>query len=189
MDLLEVVAVKRQLEQEFASFTMVPKSESTFMKAVGKFLYLLTFGRQNTFMTDFTTTIGFTIYTPSGWMGWSPTTQAVILRHERVHMRQQRKYSRVLFGLLYLFIFFPLGLAWYRAKFEMEAYEESLRANHEYGMDITGPALKANIVGQFTSGNYAWMWPFRGYVEHWYDDAVKKVLASAAPTVGQSVSN
>jgi hypothetical protein len=176
MDLLELSSVRRDLEKEFPTFVLIPKSESFFMRLIGFLLKVLTFGKMNSFMDSFTTTIGFTVYTPAKWETYSPMSQAVTLRHERVHMRQQKKYSRIVFGFLYLFVVLPIGLAWYRAKFEMEAYEESLRAYQEYGADITGPALRESIVGHFTTAQYAWMWPFRGHVERWYDETVTKVL-------------
>jgi hypothetical protein len=180
MDILELSVVRRELEKEFPTFITVPKAESWFMQTLGFLLKVLTFGKMTAFMTSFTTTVGYTVYTPKNWETYSPLSQAVTLRHERVHMRQAKKYTRVLFGLLYLLVFLPVGLAWYRAKFEMEAYSESLRAYREYGVDITGPALRESIIGQFTSGNYAWMWPFRGYVERWYDETVREVLRTVS---------
>ncbi len=176
MDLLELTVVRRDIEKEFPTFVMVPKSESSFMRILGFLLKILTFGKMTAFMDSFTTTIGCTVYTPEKWDTYSPLSQAVTLRHEREHMRQAKKYTRVIFGILYLFVFFPVGLAWYRARFEMEAYEESLRAYQEYGVDITGPALRESMIGHFTTAQYAWMWPFRGHVERWYDETVSRVL-------------
>ncbi len=70
----------------------------------------------------------------------------------------------------------PGGLAYFRKKFEMEAYEESLRTLHKYlGIKAFTPALKEFYISQFTSANYFWMWPFRKNLEAWYDGVVAKI--------------
>jgi hypothetical protein len=148
------------------------------MRAIGFFLNFITFGKMTSFMRSFTTTIGATVYTPALWDSWMLESQAAVLRHERIHMRQSRKYTPVLFKFLYLFAFLPFGLAYFRAKFEMEAYEESLRTYHSYGSDITSAALKASVVGHFTSAEYCWMWPFRKSVEDWYDKTVQSIVST-----------
>ena len=104
-----------------------------------------------------------------------------VLRHERVHMRQRRKYTMPLFSFLYLFFPLPIGLAYFRAKFEWEAYEETMRAVYEYcGPDfLKREAFKENVISHFTTAQYAWMWPFRSTVEKWYDEAVRKILSNS----------
>jgi len=183
MDSTELTVLRRDIEREFPTFVMVSKRDSLLMRAVGRFLLILSFGKMKQFMTNFTTTIGDTVYTPTDWETFSPRSQTIILRHERVHMRQARKYTRFWFSFLYLFVFFPIGLAWYRAKFEMEAYTESLRAYREYGIDITQPDIKANILKHFTTAEYLWMFPFKGYLERWFDRTVQEVLATTKPGV------
>ena len=189
MDILEVAVVRREIEREFPLFTVVEKENSSFMRLIGFLLKVVTFGKMTAFMTSFTTTIGWTMYVSSNWSSYSPLEQAVTMRHERVHLRQQQRYSRVGFALLYLFAFLPLGLAWFRARFEMEAYTETLKAYRQYGADITGPALRASIISQFTSANYGWMWPFRTYMEHWYDSTVQKLLSTSPTGVSYDKSN
>ena len=84
------------------------------------------------------------------------------MRHERVHLRQRRRYGDLVMTFLYLVPFFPLGLAYGRARIEWEAYTETMRATAELlGSDARDrTALRAHIVQQFTSGAYGWMWPF-----------------------------
>ena len=183
MDSTELTVLRRDIEREFPTFVMISKRDSLLMRAVGFFLLVLSFGKMKQFMTNFTTTIGDTVYTPTDWETFSPRSQTIILRHERVHMRQARKYTRFWFSFLYLFMFFPIGLAWYRAKFEMEAYTESLRAYREYGIDITQPDIKASILMHFTTAEYLWMFPFKGYLEKWFDKTVLEVLATTKPGV------
>lgn len=155
------------IKKEFPNFKLVPKSESTFMKVLA---FLLRIIGNKTFMESYITTINTTVYTHAGWDASKESSKAAILRHERVHMRQARKYTFPLYAFLYLLFPLPLGLAWFRAKFEMEAYKESMRATYWLG---GLPALQRNtykeyILSQFLTGVYGWMWPFRHSMEVWY---------------------
>jgi hypothetical protein len=167
----------KQIKEEFPDFEIVPKNSSKFMKILNLLLKVITFGKMNRFMTDYTTTIGHRIYTSSEWENRSITTQLSTLRHERVHMRQAKKYGRFLYSLLYLLLPVPVGFAFFRAKFEMEAYEETLRAMHEfYGPTVFTKTTKEVILGYFTGPDYFWMWPWRSNLEAWYDNFVDKLL-------------
>jgi hypothetical protein len=103
----------------------------------------------------------------------------ILLRHERVHLRQRRRYGGALMTFLYLVPFLPLGLAYGRARIEWEAYTETLRATAE----LRGPEalqsadLREQIVRRFTGPDYGWMWPFRSMVEGWYDRVVRELLS------------
>jgi hypothetical protein len=87
-------------------------------------------------------------------------------------MRQGKKYSRPVYSFLYLMAFFPIGLAYFRAKFEMEAYAETLAVLRERGANLTSPIFKNAYVGYITGPLYLWAWPFKAYVERWYDTTV-----------------
>jgi len=176
MDLIELAVVTRDIEREFSSFVMIRKEDSWLMRLINVVFFILTFGQMKAFMTSFTTTLGTAVYTPKQWDTFSPMSKAVILRHERVHMRQARKHTWLWFSFLYLFAFFPVGLAWYRAKFEMEAYAETLRAYHEYGVDIQRGDIKARMLQHFTTAQYLWMFPFSGYLSRWFDETVAEIL-------------
>ena len=164
---------------EFPGFRVVRKSDSRFMKVLSFLLVVVTFGQMRSFMDGFTTTIGSTVYTPSLWEKMPDEEKCSILLHERVHLRQQKRYGRLLFGFLYLVVFFPLGLAYFRARFEKEAYTETMRSIKErHGAGVLySKSLRQSIVRHFTSAEYGWMWPFKGAVERWYDDTVEKLNA------------
>ena len=83
-------------------------------------------------------------------------------------------------AFLYLVPFFPLGLAYGRARLEWEAYAETLRATAEYrGLEAAlDEALRRKIVGRFTGGAYGWMWPFSRQVQHWFDQVVAELQPS-----------
>lgn len=155
---------------EFPKFKTVYKKDSWMMRALSHFMV-------STFMDSFVTTIWNTVYLPNHWDSYDEATKCGLLRHERVHMRQARKLTFPVFALLYLLVIFPIGLAYCRARFEMEAYTESLTADKDYGDDYSSPEKKAWLLSQFTSGNYGWMWPFPGAVGKWIDEAVAKLDA------------
>jgi len=166
----------QEIAREFPDFKVVPKSESRLMRAIDVALKLITLWRMRTFMTRFTTTVGMTVYVSPEWEQRSEKSRMVILRHERGHMRQARRYTRPVFSLLYLVV---LPAVWtFRAKFEAEAYEESMRAAAElFGPGALDDEHRRWTVRHFTSAEYFWMRPFRRSVERWYDGARDRILA------------
>ena len=167
-----------ELRAEFPRFVVIKKSESPLSKAIDVFLKTITLGGQREFMTRFFTVIGDRLYVPPSWDDIDPVAAVITLRHERVHFLQRRRYTLPLFALIYVFLPFPIGLAYGRARFEFEAYTETLRATLELrGEDaVKSPELRERIVELFVSPHYGWMWPFRKTVERWYDDALAEVL-------------
>lgn len=153
---------------EFPKFKIANKQESQFMKSIA-----LVMGKR--FMTNYITTIHTTVYVPDGFDRWTEASKCALLRHERVHMRQARKWTFPLYAVLYLLAYLPLGLAYFRARMEWEAYEESLAAFKDYGLDYSSDGRRAWLVEQFTSSAYGWMWPFPKTVTKWFDDAVAKL--------------
>lgn len=167
-----------QLKKEFPKFKIILKSQSLLMKTINIFLKIVSFGLMKTFMISFTTTIGDTIYVPSSWeTEWDDTTKIIILRHERIHMLQKKHYTMILFAILYLFIPFPIGFAYFRKKFEQEAYEESMKATAELrsAIILELPEYRNHIIGQFVSANYLWTWFSRKSIEAWYDKQVEQL--------------
>ena len=169
-----------ETKKEFPDFEIIEKEKSALMKLIDVALKIITFGQMKLFMTGFITVLGNKVYVPGSWEDATVTSKAEIIRHERVHMRQSKKYGRVLFSILYLLVPFPLGIAYFRKKFEQEAYEESFKAIYEYhGEKAFTPRLKESMIAHFTTAQYFWMWPFRKSVEAWYDEAVKKTLSGS----------
>jgi hypothetical protein len=86
-------------------------------------------------------------------------------------------------AFVYLVPFFPLGLAYGRARLEWEAYVETLRATAEhYGLDaVRAPDLRDRIIERFTGPDYGWMWPFPRTVGRWYDETVSVLEGAGAP--------
>lgn len=159
-----------EVSNEFPDFKLLPKAGSAYMRFLNSLLGIVTLGAASEFMTGYNTTVGNTIYTPSSWDTKPLVERAVEIRHERTHMRQARKYGRIGFSLLYLFVFLPIGLAYFRARFEFEAYVEQMHACREYGLPIDN-VFREHVISKFTSPIYGWMFPFRTEVSLWYDRA------------------
>lgn len=168
-----------ELRAEIPGFRVVRKDRSRMHRAIHQFLRVVTFGQMTSYLDSFQTTIGKTVYVTSDWDDWEPDRRYVTLRHEAVHLRQFRKFTLPGMALLYVFLPLPMGLAWFRAYFEKQAYAESIRAAAE----VWGPDYPASdqyreyIIGQFTSASYGWMWPFPRSLTRWYE----RVLATVPP--------
>ena len=173
-------ALLAEIRSEFPSFRIVPKRGDRLSALIDRILRWVTFGAQHEYMTRYHTVLGNTLYVPDGWETTRCIDRIITLRHERVHLRQRRRYGDVLMAFLYLVPFFPLGLAYGRARIEWEAYAESVRATAELkGIEqARSDAMRRYVVGQFTSGAYGWMWPFRSRVDAWYDGVLAELDSS-----------
>jgi hypothetical protein len=176
-------ALLADMRREFPRFRIVDKAGNVFSSLIDGALRLVTFGAQRHYLTRYHTVIGDTLYVCGAWHSMSDVARVILLRHERVHLRQRRRYGMALFAALYLLPFFPLGLAYGRARLEWEAYTETLRATAElHGIGaLSDSALRREIVRRFVSGDYGWMWPFSRTIERWYDQAVAEITRTTQP--------
>jgi hypothetical protein len=170
-------ALIAEIRSEFPDFRIVKKPDSALQRAIHTALVVITLGAQRRYLDGYQTTIGQTVYVTSDWDACPALDRYVTMRHERIHLRQFARYGLVLMSFLYLFVPFPVGIAWFRARLEWEAYAESIRAQVEvHGRGAAAePRFRERIVSQFTSGAYGWMWPFRRAVESWYDDVLRSL--------------
>lgn len=159
-----------EMSEEFPRFRIIPKSESALQKLIHQALVVLTLGQMREYLSGYQTTLGQRIYTTPNWERRSRADRYAVLCHERIHMRQFRRYTWPGMTLLYLLVPLPMGLAYFRARFEMEAYAESIRAAAElHGVaHVREASFRDHILKQFTSASYGWMWPFPGYMARWY---------------------
>ncbi len=154
-----------------ATVRIVPKAGVWHQRAIHQLLRVVTFGAQSAYLDRYVTTLWHTVYVPPDWEARPVEERWATLRHELVHVRQFERWG-ALMAIAYLLLPLPLGLAWFRMRFEREAYEETLRAWHELGGRAACEPLREHIVRQFTSGSYGWMWPFPRAVERWFDGFV-----------------
>ena len=173
-----------EIRAEFPAFRIVAKDGDRLSGLIDKALKLVTLGGQSQYLTHYHTVLGDTLYVPSGWEQTPPVRKMILLRHERVHLRQRRRYGGVLMALLYVLPLLPMGAAYGRARIEWEAYQETIRATAELeGIEAAkSPALRAHVVRQFTSAAYGWMWPFPSAVNKWYEKALQAIVAEARET-------
>lgn len=138
---------------------VVRKDKSWLMRAIGFFLGAW-------FMERAWTTISpWRIYYPttldSFWVGRSPA-EGLVIEHESVHIRQARRWP-VLWQLSYLLAPVPVLLAWFRWRWEREAYLVQLYAS------AATPAELAETLWR----RYAWPWP-KAWMVRWFDERAKE---------------
>jgi hypothetical protein len=168
-----------EIRREFPRFCIIEKRTSPLSRLIDVVLKVLTVGAQREFMTRYHTVLWDRLYVPDLWARTPDLSRLITLRHERIHLRQRRRYGDFVMTFLYLIPFFPLGLAYGRARIEWEAYTETIRATAEYRglVAARSPDLRQHILKQFTSGAYGWMWPFPSMLNRWYDDALRRIEA------------
>ena len=172
-----------EMRDEFPRFRIVHKRDSSLSRFIDVLLRILTFGAQRAFMTHYHTVLWDTLYVPDRWGSTPDVARLITLHHERIHLRQRRRYGDIVMTFLYLVPIFPLGLAYGRARIEWEAYAETIRTTARYrGPEAARhPDLRAHIVAQFTGGSYGWMWPFRKQIERWYDAVLAELDGNPDP--------
>lgn len=177
-------ALLGELTAEFPRFRLVAKEGDALSRVIDRLLRVITLGAQDRYLTEYFTVLGDTLYFPPGWDRMSDVDRVILLRHERVHLRQRRRLGTVGMALVYLLPLLPVGLSLGRARLEWEAYAETLRATAELlGPEAArSPELRRRIISRFTGPDYAWMWPFPAMVGRWVDGVLSEV---APPSAGQ----
>ena len=136
------------------------KEESTLMKLLS-WLYFW----DPTFIKTHTMTVFRTIYAPNGKVSGAQ------LAHECQHIQDFRDYH-----VWYLFSSaFLLPAFWtMRAHWERRAYTHNIRAwvaNNGKHADSSG--LQKQLVDQFCTSKYLWMWPNEKAVREWVLETIK----------------
>jgi len=167
--------------QYIPKFKIAFKDKSKFMKLLSVILFFLP-----SFMTRYTTTIGYTVYFPSETnLDKNPEGNLRVLAHEFVHMMDYKKYN-ILFSLGYIFphIFAVFSLfalmaisfsnlwllsllmlllalplpAYFRMYFELRGYTMSAAFNVWTGSNFPKEDWLLSI---FAGSSYYFMWPFK----------------------------
>jgi hypothetical protein len=166
------------MREEFPTFEIKRKKDDALQRSIHVFLKAITLGGQSVYLTGYYTAMFGKLWVPESWDRMGDLDRYVLLCHERVHLRQRARMGDVVMAFVYLVPFFPLFLAYGRARIEWEAYRETLRATAEvYGISAA-EALRDHIVGRFVGGEYGWMWPFPKRVNAWFDDAMAEIRNS-----------
>jgi hypothetical protein len=174
------------------SVRLVPK-EGALWRAVGRLASAATLGgiSLRTFLEDYATAIGPLQGYPRGW---SVERVESTLVHEARHTRQARWcglgihpwLGLPLFGLLYLALPLPAGLAVLRFLFELDAD----RAAWRHALASGAPpeqirARAAEFAGRVCSGHYGWPIP-RSLGVAWFARSAEGVIRQTAPITKRS---
>src|SRR5689334_4575016 len=87
---------------EFPRFRIVYKSDSLLSKIVDLLLKAITLGGQRSYLTRYFTVMGSTLYVPPTWDRMPELDRVILLRHERVHLRQRRRLTFLGMAIVYL---------------------------------------------------------------------------------------
>ena len=129
----------------------LPKKDLRLMRFIGWF--------SPAFMTDFWTTIGEDCYYPTTVTDPMRSEYKNIRVHELVHTEQQHKYTKPVWFALYFFCPLPVFLAYFRWRFEREAYL----------VQITGTTVSNETVVNLLHNSYFYPWPKRWMLE-WFNE-------------------
>jgi hypothetical protein len=172
-------ALLAEIRAEFPGFAVVRKRGQALQTAIAVVLAIVTLGGQRHYLTRYHTVLFGKLYVPDLWDTMVDGARYILLRHERVHLRQRRRMGDVAMALWYLLPILPLGLAWGRARIEWEAYVETIRATAElYGIDAAR-RLEDEIVRRFMGPDYGWMWPFPKTIRRWFHAVIADLEAEA----------
>jgi len=165
---------------EFPDFDVRRKSDSPLNRAIGIALAVVTVGGQRRYMSAYHTVLFGKLYVADGWEDMDDAARYILLRHERVHLRQRMRMGDFAMAFVYLIPFFPIGFAWGRARIEWEAYTETIRATAEVHGLTVARALESDIVRRYVGPDYGWMWPFPVRVRTWFREVIANLEAEAA---------
>jgi len=173
----------QKLAHDIEPSVILTTKDAFFWKVLAVLVTIVTMGgigyRQ--FLEEYATTIGPIQAYPTTWMYLSEA----ILIHEAVHTRQVKRLGfgnawlgLPLFALLYLFLPLPLGFAWFRWRYEIEADEAVYAWMCRRGYLPKQIESRARDFGErVCGGNYGWSWIIRG--EEGFVKAAKKAVENA----------
>jgi hypothetical protein len=176
-------ALVRELSCRARPVRIVKKGALWHQRLIARLLRVVTLGGQDRYLSRYVTTLGHTILVPDDWDDWEPGSAYEVLRHEAVHVAQFERYGWLGMIVLYGLVPFPLGLAYFRARLELEAYRVTIEATAEVdGLEAaTSAELREHVLLRFTGPDYAWMWPFpetvRGWLRAAQDDVARRASA------------
>lgn len=134
--------------------TLVPKADSRVMRLLA---LLLPAAGTRGFMERYWTTLARTVYYPTSVR--DPLAHLDVLEHELVHVRQWQRWG-VLMWISYALLPLPFGLAWFRFRWEREAYLSQIERAADREREIE------RVVNVLWYG-YGRPWP-RSWMRSWF---------------------
>jgi hypothetical protein len=170
-----------EIRREFPDFEVLYKRSSALQKAIAGALAIVTFGGQKQYLTRYHTVLFGKLYVPDAWDAMDDAARYVLLRHERIHLRQRRRMGDLAMAFVYLVPLLPIGLAWGRARIEWEAYVETIVATAEVHGIAAARALEDEIVRRYVGPDYGWMWPFPRTIRRWFRAVIGELERAGSP--------
>jgi len=148
---------------------LVAKADSRLMRVAGVLLRGI---GNRTFLERYWTTVGRTVYYPSSIA--DPLVHRDILEHELVHVRQWQRFGLWMW-VSYLLLPLPFGLAWFRFRWEREAYLIQIARAADREQEIE------RIVQVLWHG-YGWPWP-RPLMRKWFHEHASQGSKAPSPRI------
>ena len=123
------------------------------------------------FSNESVITVYKTIGVPPDWNNWPAPVRLRILTHELVRANQLKRWTTPGFFLLYFLFPFPIGLAYFRYRFNREAYVAEFAIAVKYKI-LRRDLLIDHAVKQLVSINCGWPWPFPKSIRAWFEGNV-----------------
>lgn len=139
-----------------------------FWKFLDVLLRIVSFGKCKSFMKR-ATTLGSWVAFGEDTDLHNPTDHEMLtLVHERRHVLQNSNLTPVIMGILYLLCPLPIGLAYFRYKFEKEAFLDEFVFARKYGYRLDPEHFIKDVSG----AGYVWAMP-----EKWVRKDLTKTLS------------
>jgi hypothetical protein len=161
-DRLQLADLDRFAKNLDSSAKVLIKDDSPLMKFLNFFVRLF----NKTFMTTYATTICNRVYIPRSWLGRD--LRRLLVHEVGGHVRQCRACGLgihpwvgfPLYTLLYAILFFPVGLAYFRYRFELGADAKAWAWSLRNGETVTDIKKRAESFAQtVASWDYLKPWP------------------------------
>jgi hypothetical protein len=167
------------------------KDDSPLMKALNVFVRVF----NKTFMTTYATTICNRVYIPRSWLGRD--LRRLLVHEVGGHVRQCRACGLgihpwvgfPIYMLLYAIVFFPLGLAWPRYRFELGADARAWEWSLDHGESYDSVRERAKSFAQ-TVGSWDYLrpwpstWVYNGFMKR-VEKEIRKPRAKPEMTTEQ----
>jgi hypothetical protein len=161
---------------------IVPKT-GWFWVAIHYAVMILTFGSNRTFLNGYYTTLGNVVGVPKSYyensIRW-PLGVAETIEHENVHITQAKKWGLgnvwlgyIPYGICYLLLPLPLFFAYFRYRFEREAYAHGINFYLQFYPNARDRRIY-EAVAQLTSGAYGWTWIMKRQVKKWFKENINE---------------
>jgi hypothetical protein len=155
-----------------------------FWVALHYIVMVVTFGGNRNFLEGYYTTIGPWVGVPKNWEKRSAESRQAVLEHELQHIKQCAWFGfgspivgLPVYTILYLLLPLPIGFAYFRWRFEREAYAHGINIKLQWEPHRRAELIDGAVL-QMTSGKYGWTWPFKASVRRYFEKHV--VIGSAA---------